>query len=357
MRQGSAEIAALFRCGRLALGLPAAIGHAYQRIEGLNAAFDRVVAPSLNRVISDTGERARIGVSLRTMSSKFGLAMLSYAYTARCEPSLEIVVLAGAATRLYDDLIDGDVDPRIGDRLGSLFGGRAETPELDGERLLVWIVQEIARRITASDDAAVFADLRSLHEFQRLSCRQREADISPAVLEQITQGKGAHANLVLCRLVNPRLGLVERELVMDLGVTFQMLDDYVDVDEDRRNGVTTLASLSLVTLADIGLRFRVLRRRMLAQYGRRGTRLYCGMLFFLLLQALAHRRLPSLGRQFGRAAGRSSTLAFLTRGDNSLPHADRDRITRPPERTATGQAEQTRQTEQTEQTDEETPCE
>jgi hypothetical protein len=129
------------------------------------------------------------------------------------------------------------------------------------------------------------------------------------------------AHLTLCCLVKPDMDAAERELVMALGEMFQSLDDYMDVWQDSRNGVATLASLGVTRLADIGVRMCVLGSRLTADYGRAAARPYRGMLFFLLLRAVVGRRLPLLGRIIGRFARRSAVLAFLTRGEDALPAA------------------------------------
>ncbi len=141
------------------------------------------------------------------------------------------------------------------------------------------------------------------------------------VLEKITRGKGAAAHLILCGLVKPVLEPAERELVMDLGETLQSLDDYMDVEFDRENGVTTLVSCGVLTLPGIARRLRAARPRLVAVHGGRAARPYCGMLYFLLLQAWVARRLPVLGRLARRPARRSAVLAFLSRGEDALPPA------------------------------------
>jgi hypothetical protein len=52
------------------------------------------------------------------------------------------------------------------------------------------------------------------------------------------------------------------------------------------------------------------------------------MIFFLLLKSAVGRRVPFIGRITGRLAGRSAALAFLTRGAEAVPAAQRHRIHR-----------------------------
>ncbi|MGW1216438.1 hypothetical protein ACWD5F_43090 [Streptomyces sp. NPDC002499] len=293
----------------------------YRALPGLGAAYEQVVAPLLVESLADARERARADGSLRAMSVKFGLAMLGYArLTGRTLP-LDVAVLAGAVTRLYDDLIDGETDPAADARLADLMGNRPFTAGTDAELLLGRIVRELEHRLGYTPGDDVFAAIASLHEFQVLSRRQREADVPVDVLEKITRGKGSSAHLILCGIVKPGLGPTERDLVMDLGEALQSLDDYMDVGPDRAHGVTTLATLGVVTLAHIVGQLRGMRPRLVACYGRRAARQYCGMLSFLLLKAWVGRTLPVLGRLTSRAAGRSAVLTVFARSTDALPPA------------------------------------
>ncbi|MBC2906143.1 class 1 isoprenoid biosynthesis enzyme [Streptomyces cupreus] len=321
----------------MAVGLPSAARDAYRSLPVLALAYEQVVAPLVAQSLSDPLERARVDGSLRVMSVKFGLAMLSYARLTGHRLQPDVAVLAGAVTRLYDDLIDGDGagagdragagdgngtrDPAADDRLGDLMGNRAFVPGTPAELLLGRLVHGIERTLAHPPHESVFMALVSLHEYQVLSRRQREPDVPLDVLEKITRGKGAAAHLILCGLVKPRLEPAERELVMDLGEILQSLDDYMDVEFDRGNGVTTLVSCGALTLPGIARRLRAARPRLAAVHGGRGARPYCGMLYFLLLQAWVSRRLPVLGRLARRPARRSAVLAFLSRGEDALPPA------------------------------------
>jgi hypothetical protein len=326
MGQGRDDLVALLHCGRLAVGLPGAAIFACRRLGALTRAYEDVVAPIAERSISDLDEQARVSCALRPMSAKIGMAMLAYARLTGCEERLEVAALAGAVTRLYDDLIDGSTAALLDERLSELFNGRPFVANGNLERLLAGLVNEIRRRVRPLPGDTVDVALNTLHEYQCLSRRQREEAVPLPVLEKICRGKGAMANLTLCSLVKPEMDIAERELVMALGETLQSLDDYMDVEQDNRNGVATLASLGETTLMDIGSRMRVLRRRLVTRYGRTASRPYCGMIFFLLLKSAVGRRVPFIGRITGRLAGRSAALAFLTRGAEAVPAAQRHRI-------------------------------
>lgn len=321
MGQGFDDLVALLRCGRLAGGLPSAVVFAYRTLDDLTGSFDDLVAPVVAREIGDPRERAQVCEALRAMSVKIGYAVLSYARMAGCGRPVDLAVLAGALTRLYDDLIDGDADRELDDRLSDLFGARPYTPGGDLERLLAELCYQIAHRLHPLPDETVFSSLNALHEYQCLSRRQREPAIPRDVLEKVTRGKGAMANLTLCGLVKPQMDPGERELVMALGEAFQSLDDYMDVEHDLRDGVTTLATLGLTTLPGVARRMRVLYPRLVSRHGRAAARPYGGMIYFLLLKSVVGRRAPIVGRLVRRVARRSTVLTMLTRGSGALPPA------------------------------------
>jgi len=318
MRQGLHDLVALLRCGRLATGLPGAVIFARRMLGPLTRAYEDVVAPIVERTISDLDERVQVDCALRAMSAKIGLAMLSYARLTGCEQRVEVAALAGAVTRLYDDLIDGVAQPSLGERLSDIFNARPFRAYSDLECLLFELVGAIRQRVRPLPGGTVDIALNALHEYQCMSRLQRDEEVPLAVLEKVCQGKGAMANLTLCCLIKPGIKGIERELVMALGETLQKLDDYMDVQYDNRNGVVTLVSLGVVTLRDIALRMCVHRDGLVAQYGRPAARPYCGIIFFLLLKSAVGRRLPTIGRMVGRLAEWSSTLAFLTRGPDAV---------------------------------------
>lgn len=321
MGHGIGDIVALTRCARLSVGLPGAVAYGCRMLGALTRTYEGEVAPIVGRLISDLDERARIDSALRAMSTKIAMVMLSYARLVGCEEQLELAALAGAATRLYDDLVDASTDSSLDDRLSDLFSDRPFTPDGELEALLGEFVGEIRQKLDPRHGHPADAALSALHEYQCLSRRQRENGVPLAVLEKISRGKGAMAHLTLCSLVNPDLDAEEQDLVMALGEQFQALDDYMDVEQDVLNGVATLASLGVTTLTDIGSRMSVLRDRAAARYGRSAARPYCGLIFFLLIKAAVGRRLPVLGRITRRLAAGSTAFTFLVRGADAVAAA------------------------------------
>jgi hypothetical protein len=321
MGQAREDLAALLRCWRYSLGLPAAVTSGWRALGPLAHAYEAVVAPLVAREISNTARLPRVNRALCAMSVKIGATMLAYAALAGRPLDIPVAALAGAVTRLYDDLIDrgADGDESIAERLGDVLAGRPHAAASDLERLLGALVADIRRRRGLGDGDIAVTALLALHEYQCLSRRQRDPGVPRGTLDKICRGKGAMAHLTLCRLVHPGMDVVERELVMALGEVLQSVDDYMDADLDRRAGVATLVSTGATTLADIVGGFRALRAPLSARYGTAATRTYYGMLYFLILKSAAGRRLPILGRVAGRLAGRSGALAFLTRGSEVIP--------------------------------------
>ncbi|WP_377267630.1 hypothetical protein [Peterkaempfera sp. SMS 1(5)a] len=325
------DLKALARSVRLALGLPAAVWFAGRNFSALAQAYERTVAPILLRVVSESPVRASMDASLSVMSSKIGLAVLCYARAVGGEPPLEVVVLAGACTRLYDDLIDDSPDRSADTRLARLFARTAEDGlckqsdqeepfgRSEAEVVLARMIEAIVERTPTSSTVAAFTALQELHMYQCLSRRQREPDISLALIEEITRGKGAYANLVLCHLVRPEIPDADRELAMRLGSCLQLLDDYMDLPYDQFNGIVTLASARSLSLAEVAERLRLVCRQLAHRHPGPGARRYGGMVYFLLLQAMAARRFPALGRVAQRAARRSAALRFTSRAAESLP--------------------------------------
>jgi hypothetical protein len=313
------DLAALVRCRRLAVGLPAAFALACRMLGPLTDAYDDVVAPIVERTITDRGERARADCALRAMSVKIGLVMLGYARMTGCDLSPDVAALAGAVTRLYDDLIDGCTDTSLDDRLVELFSNRTFCGHSDLERLLGELVTEIRQRVDRQRADSVDVAVSMLHEYQCLSRRQRDDTVSLADLDKICRGKGAMANLTLCSLVKARMTDDERDVIMALGETLQALDDYMDVEMDKHNGISTFATLGVTTLADIGLRMCVLCSRLAACYGRSAARPYSGVIFFLLLKSAVGRKLPIAGRITLRLASHSRAMVVMARGTEALP--------------------------------------
>lgn len=308
------DCTALLRCWRFWCGLPEAVVFAGRMLGPLSSAYDDTVTPLLCAAICDPAKQAQMDAALRAMSLKMGVAMASFARLARCEPGLEVLALAGAATRLYDDLIDWTTDTTLDDRLSDLFNVRSFAGRTAAERLFADLFRAILERLRPGQADVMTAALKTLHGYQCLSRQQHEPDVSLAALEKISRGKGAMAHLTLATLIKPHLDAGERDLVLALGEAFQSLDDYADVAVDTSNGVATLATAGVLTLADVVFRMGTLRPALARRYGATAARRYCGMTYLMFLKSIAGRRLPVLGAIARRISGKTAAYAVLARG-------------------------------------------
>ncbi|MGW5053344.1 class 1 isoprenoid biosynthesis enzyme [Actinokineospora sp. NPDC004072] len=246
---------------------------ARRRAAELAAEFDRVVVP----LVPDA-EVARV---LRSVAVKLGFLAAAYADLAGRRLRPDLAVLAGAITRVYDDLIDGLGGPEVDRRLAQRFAGQGFAPANPVEEVFAALFDQIAARLGPDDP--VHADLARAHAYQVRSREQAEPGVDPAVVRGITWGKGGYGVVVLFAVATGPISRPAR--VRELGAVLQLLDDYQDVDADRRAGVTTGATRGEVTLAGICARLAELRlpRRMRA------------VLYAALWMALVRRRLPGIG--------------------------------------------------------------
>src|SRR5690606_38404521 len=123
MTDGLRDLLTVLRCGRFAVGLPAAIRFAFSGAREVVRAFDRIVVPLIERVIADAALRTYVADSLRFASVKVSYLLSSYSTMARLPFHVELSMLGGAFARLYDDLIDDIDGVELDDRLADLFQG------------------------------------------------------------------------------------------------------------------------------------------------------------------------------------------------------------------------------------------
>lgn len=294
--------------------MPMAVAFGARMLRPLAAAYDAAVTPLVHAAIGDPAERSRVDGALRAMSLKIGMAMASFARLTGCEPDLELLTLAGAATRLYDDLIDWSDDDTLDDRLSDLFNSRPFLCKTPAERLSAGLFHAITGRVSTGQANEMIAALKELHAYQCLSRQQHEPGAPFPVLEKIGRGKGAMAHLTLATLVKPGMNCAERDLVLKLGETYQSLDDYADVEVDKINGVATLATAGVLTFADVVSGMGALRPALVRRYGAAATRCYCGVMYLMFLKSVAGRRAPFLGAMARGIGGASAAGAVLARG-------------------------------------------
>ncbi|MCK2239226.1 MULTISPECIES: class 1 isoprenoid biosynthesis enzyme [unclassified Crossiella] len=313
-----ADLGALLRWTRFAGRIPRVPARAAEYA----GQYDRVIAPIMESTV-DSARRERIGRALKAASVKLGFLLGGYAAMAGLPLRSDLAALSGAVTRAYDDLIDDFGSPELDRRLAELFRGGDFQPAGDLERLFHGLFREVERRLGRDRGDPIFTALRELHGCQVESrLRQGDPAIPAAELARITAGKGGFGTVVLFALVKP--GMPERELALvhELGGVLQQLDDYQDVELDRRAGVVTAATRDGLTLAQVCTGLRALAPRLYAHYGR--VRPLYAVVYAYLWASFLRRHLPRLGSGGGTPRG---PLGFLLRpGDNLVqPAAHRRR--------------------------------
>lgn len=182
----------------------------------------------------------------------------------------ELSVLGGSFTRLYDDLIDHRDREYLDTDLAGLFAGKPFTAHGHLEELLLVLHQAIDARLPHAPDDPVHLVPHELHACQLRSRAQRGPGLAPAEVLEITRGKGGLGMVALLALLRPGMSARERDILLEVGEVFQLLDDIHDFTLDRADGITTSATLGLCSLTDLATRVTALRTRFLDFYGTAG---------------------------------------------------------------------------------------
>ncbi len=291
-----------------------------RRASSYVAIYDAVIAPIIESTVDDPVRRAHVAAALRSAGVKLCFLIEGYAAMAGIRLRTDLGVLAGAITRVYDDLLDDFGGDELDRRLAGLFRGGDFHPVGDVERLFHGLYREVERRLARPASDPIFTALRRLHEFQIRSRRQRDPGIPAEELAEITLGKGGYGTLVLFALTRPRMGEAELALVRELGGVLQQLDDYQDVELDRQAGVTTAATRGHLTLGHICHRLRELAPELRACYGR--VRPFYAVVYVYLWVCFLRRRWPRVGTGGGTAR---TPLGVLFRPGDNLGQRAEDR--------------------------------
>lgn len=246
------------------LGLAALSAYVIRQVPRLARAFEEVVDPLLEANLSDPEYRREVRTCMLGCVLKIGLAMWGYAGAAGVRFDVRLAALAGAYTRLYDDLMDDPERPGFDHRFRT--GVPSEDSEL--EALLVALVLEIARRLDRPADDPVFGMVWRVHTLQLRSLRQRDPAVSDLEVADVTLGKGGWGVATLCALLRPRMSEAEQEVVVRLGGLLQVLDDHYDVVIDAANGVATTATRGLYPLRALIREAAAVCRDVRGHYGR-----------------------------------------------------------------------------------------
>ncbi|MEO3923325.1 hypothetical protein ABGB07_05630 [Micromonosporaceae bacterium B7E4] len=254
----------------------------------LAAAFEAVVAPSLVRAGLPEGLHDRLlgwGVS-------GGMLVRGYALLVNRPPRPDLEILAGVFTRLYDDLLDEFEDPTIGQRIGRLFAGHTFVARTPLEEVLHETFDALRQRVPRERAALPYRALGLLHRRQLRSLRQVGGGLDPAEIRDLTLAKGGLGMVVLGGLVTPDPGRSGIALLMALGGFLQLVDDFQDVDVDRRHGVHTCATAGVLPFRDLCAALRAVETHLGPDYHPGRRRRFLTNLYFWLYVAGVGRLLP-----------------------------------------------------------------
>ncbi|GGS56483.1 class 1 isoprenoid biosynthesis enzyme [Actinokineospora fastidiosa] len=284
------DVIALVRHARWAGAVPGVRRRAARFV----AVFDRVALPVLTRGGADDGVADEVADVLRATAVKLAFLASAYADMARVALREDLAVLAGAVTRVYDDLVDHFGGPGVDERLALRFAGGGFTPANAMEAVFAGLYDEIIARLDRPPDDPVFGALARAHAFQVRSREQTSPHIDSATVERITDGKGGYGMVVLFDVAAGPVPPQAVGLIHELGGALQLLDDYQDVDADRAEGVTTSATRGAAGLAEVCARLRDLAPRLRACFGDHSP-LYA-VVYAALWMSFVRRRFPRRAR-------------------------------------------------------------
>jgi len=282
-------IVRLIQAVRLASGTPSALKLAYSGARDAASTVTTVLAPLVHDAIAPADQQRTLE-SLQLSSARFTYLTASYARMSAAAYRPDLAALAGAFSRLYDDLFDEISDVEAQDRLGRLFRDEPFTPMTAYERLLQGILAEISERMDHRGRGPMLAALDELHQYQLDSLRQRDQTIRPTEVFRICRGKGGMAASAFFYMLTPEAGDGEARLFTRIGWVMQSIDDQSDADLDLLDGITTPATLGLETPSGIVARILALRPQLLAFHGS-GARQFISLMYVHLLLGVAARRL------------------------------------------------------------------
>jgi hypothetical protein len=318
------DLMALMRSASLAAALPRTIRSARGDAEDFVRTFKRVVKPIIEDTVKDPQVRHQVHDALLAVCTKLSFLIAGYAAMASAQFHIELSVLGSAVARVYDDLFDEAGGQHLDDRLAELFHGGEFAPVNDVELLFLHLYREVDLRLGRGADDPIYSSLIGLHRYQVMSRQQKDPLISQEMLAEVTLGKGGYGLAVLFAMMRPSMEPAEHRLIMELGGTLQLLDDYQDFELDRRNGVCTAATCHRLDLSHITSRLSQLRVALIDFYGRRQTRRFVAVVYATLWISFLRRRWPQLGTRVPsqRRPREASPLSVLViPGDNVVQKA------------------------------------
>ncbi|MEV6303133.1 hypothetical protein AB0M02_27235 [Actinoplanes sp. NPDC051861] len=298
----TAEAAHLLRC--LATAVPVA-RRTNRDCRDLRHAFCTVVAPL---VADDT-----LAVALQAWGISGGVLLRAYARMVGLAPNAAVEILAGACTRLYDDLLDNRATdtPDLPARMAVMFEGGSMEPRDGHERTLAALFGALRERAPRHTHPVAHRALATLHARQVQSLRQTTGDLGLAELHELSTAKGGLGMLVLGGLVDP---LPDEPFLVALGGFLQLVDDYQDRATDRLAGVRTCATEDALPFRDLRAALHRVAASLPPGTDRTRGRQFLDSLHFWLYAAAAGRALnPRPPRGTGPAPQRMPLRGLIVR--------------------------------------------
>lgn len=286
------ELRSLLRSVALAPSASRIVAGASRKAGEFIRAFEHTVRPIVDTSITDPAQRAQVTEALLSYATKTCFVIAGYARMTGVPFASDVAVLGLSFTRLYDDLFDRADYQDLDERLHALFEHNVFTPSADLELLLYRLYREIDLKLDREHDDPIYAAVSAVHDYQIRARCQSDPLASRSTLEEVTFGKGGQGTLAVFALMRAGLGERERQLILEIGEVLQLMDDYLDIDEDTLAHSRTLATEGHLGLPDVCRRLRVARVKLIAYYGRRSTREFFGVCYLTLWMCFLRRRWP-----------------------------------------------------------------
>jgi hypothetical protein len=311
------DLAEVLRGVRLLRGLPGTLALARSGSADAARAADDVLAPLVHSAIGPR-HRDSVLVSLTHLGARFVYLAAAYSRLSGAPDRPDLALLAGAYSRLYDDLFDESTDVGSDRRVADLLRGERFEPATEYENLLGLIVSEITGRMHPAARAPMYEALRALHDHQIASRRQAEPGVTAQEVFAICRAKGGTAAAAFFAMLTPGLRPPQAAALSAVGEILQAVDDLSDAGPDSASGLATPATLGLERPADVLGLIEAVRPRLLANYGP-AAHPFVGLLYLHLAVAVVARGRTRGTRPTRGRAPRRPLGYLLTAGGSAIP--------------------------------------
>lgn len=149
-------------------------------------------------------------------------------------------LIIGVLARVYDDLFDKeDVNP---EHMKDALRDISSFPQTSRTREAFFDLYSELTKLVPESNKLFYDTFCNLNDAQKDSKKQREESTSLDEIARITERKGGYAALTFLTAINPNMSEKEREAFYKLGAWLQMVDDFTDIEKDRKERERTLAT-------------------------------------------------------------------------------------------------------------------